>query len=125
MPALWRWEEQSICIDLRFPSFKETTRFIQKVFELAEKHNARDTTVRTEVIEELKKVTPRRSQFQPGDEIPERSLVYRWAKKYAFNDFGTYSKHFDVSRYEDPDTFAIGTPAEDGNQTSDLPIISN
>lgn len=93
--------------------------------ELAEKHNARDTTVRTEVIEELKKVTPRRSQFQPGDEIPERSLVYRWAKKYAFNDFGTYSKHFDVSRYEDPDTFAIGTPAEDGNQTSDLPIISN
>jgi len=93
--------------------------------ELAEKHNARDTTVRTEVIEELKKVTPRRSQFQPGDEIPERSLVYRWAKKYAFNDFGTYSKHFDVSRYEDPDTFAIATPAEDGNQTSDLPIISN
>ena len=71
--------------------------------ELAEKHNARDTTVRTEVIDELKKVTPRRSQFQPGDEIPERSFVYRWAKKYAFNDFGTYSKHFDVSRYEDPD----------------------
>ena len=39
LPALWRWEEQSICIDLRFPSFKENTRFIQKVFELAEKHN--------------------------------------------------------------------------------------
>ena len=65
--------------------------------ELAEKHGARDTTVRGEVIKELENVTPRRSQFQPGDEIPERSFVYRWAKKYAFNDFGTYTKHFDTA----------------------------
>lgn len=93
--------------------------------ELAEKHNARDTTVRTEVIDELKKVTPRRSQFQPGDEIPERSFVYRWAKKYAFNDFGTYSKHFDVSRYEDPDAAVAGGAVDAGNNHSDLPIISN
>lgn len=93
--------------------------------ELAEKHNARDTTVRTEVIEELKKVTPRRSQFQPGDEIPERSLVYRWAKKYAFNDFGTYSKHFDVSRYDDPDASGATAVVDVGQKQSDLPIISN
>jgi hypothetical protein len=93
--------------------------------ELAEKHNARDTTVRTEVIEELKKVTPRRSQFQPGDEIPERSLVYRWAKKYAFNDFGTYSKHFDVSRYDDPDASGATAAVDVGQKQSDLPIISN
>lgn len=71
--------------------------------DLAEKYSARDTTARKQVIEELKKVTPRRSQFQPGDEIPERSLVYRWAKKYAFNDFGTYSQHFEISNYQDPD----------------------
>jgi MoaA/NifB/PqqE/SkfB family radical SAM enzyme len=71
--------------------------------ELAEKHGARDTTARHQVMEELKAVTPRRSQYQPGDEIPERSLVYRWAKKYAFNDFGTYGRHFDASRYRDPD----------------------
>lgn len=71
--------------------------------ELAEKHGARDTTARGGVIEELKRVSPRRSQYQPGDEIPERSFVYRWAKKYAFNDFGTYAKHFDPQQYRDPD----------------------
>ena len=93
--------------------------------ELAQKHDARDTTARSEVIEELKKVTPRRSQFQPGDEIPERSLVYSWAKKYAFNDFGTYSKHFDVSRYEDPDAEGAAGPMEVTQPDSDLPIIRN
>ncbi|MDE0865257.1 MAG: radical SAM protein [Rubripirellula sp.] len=92
--------------------------------ELAEKHNARDTTARSEVIEELKKVIPRRSQFQPGDEIPERSLVYRWAKKYAFNDFGAYSKHFDVSRYKDPDAEGVAEPIKVKQPISDLPIIS-
>ena len=71
--------------------------------QLAEKHGARDTTARGGVLEELRQVTPRRSQFQPGDEIPERSFVYRWAKKYAFNDFGTYARHFDAASYRDPD----------------------
>lgn len=70
--------------------------------DLAAKHEARDTTARGGVIEELKAVSPRRSQYQPGDEIPERNFVYRWAKKYAFNDFGTYAKHFDPSSYCDP-----------------------
>lgn len=74
------------------------------LIELAEKHGARDTTARSSVIEELENVVPRRSQYQPGDEIPERSFVYRWAKKYAFNDFGTYSRHFDAAKYADPDS---------------------
>lgn len=88
--------------------------------DLAEKHGARDTTARGNVISELQNVTPRRSQFQPGDEIPERSFVYRWAKKYAFNDFGTYSKHFDVARYADPDT----EPAAQAERPkSDLPVL--
>ncbi len=87
------------------------------LIELAEKHGARDTTVRSSVLEELRQIQPRRSQFQPGDEIPERSLVYRWAKKYAFNDFGTYSKHFDVNRYQDPDQAA-------SQASRDLPILS-
>ena len=92
------------------------------LIELAEKHGARDTTVRASVIEELKNVTPRRSQFQPGDEIPERSFVYRWAKKYAFNDFGTYSQHFDVARYQDPDN---GPPRQQAEQPeSDLPVLT-
>ena len=71
--------------------------------QLAEKHSARDTTVRKKVIDELVQITPRRSQYQPGVEIPERSLAYRWAKKYAFNDFGTYTKHFDGDKYRDPE----------------------
>lgn len=94
--------------------------------DLAEKHGARDTTARGEVIDELKKVTPRRSQFQPGDEIPERSLVYRWAKRYAFNDFGTYSKHFQNANYRDPDQLVNDLP--DSNHSvmakSDLPVVT-
>ncbi|MCC9604188.1 radical SAM protein [Stieleria sp. JC731] len=86
------------------------------LIELAEKHGARDTTIRNEVMRELDHVTPRRSQFQPGDEIPERSFVYRWAKKYAFNDFGTYTRHFDVSKYQDPDRM----PAKNG---SDVQVV--
>ncbi|NND97941.1 MAG: radical SAM protein [Pirellulaceae bacterium] len=73
------------------------------LIELAQKHNARDTTVRGAVIKELENVSPRRSQYQPGDEIPERSFVYRWAKKYAFNDFGTYTRNFESANYRDPD----------------------
>jgi MoaA/NifB/PqqE/SkfB family radical SAM enzyme len=96
------------------------------LIELAEKHGARDTTVRSSVIEELKRVTPRRSQYQPGDEIPERSFVYRWAKKYAFNDFGAYARQFEVSRYQDPDAIGGGTreTAAAADRRRDLPIVS-
>lgn len=83
--------------------------------ELAKKHNARDTTVRGSVIDELQAVSPRRSQYQPGDEIPERNFIYRWAKKYAFNDFGAYAKHFDASRYQDPDQNISGPEGATGD----------
>ncbi|MEO1529407.1 MAG: radical SAM protein [Planctomycetota bacterium] len=89
--------------------------------ELAEKHGARDTTVRGAVIDELNNVTPRRSQYQPGDEIPERNFIYRWAKKYAFNDFGTYGRHFDVTKYQDPDNVEAA-PEQDSEST--LPIVT-
>ncbi|MDA8697948.1 radical SAM protein [Rhodopirellula sp.] len=94
--------------------------------ELADKHGARDTTARGGVIEELRKVTPRRSQYQPGDEIPERSLVYRWAKRYAFNDFGTYGRHFDPSNYRDPDRDAVGSMdrVTDGLSSKSLPVVT-
>lgn len=87
--------------------------------ELAEKHGARDTTARGTVIDELKQVSPRRSQYQPGDEIPERSFVYRWAKKYAFNDFGTYAARFDAAKYRDPDK---DLPKSDRPKT-ELPVL--
>lgn len=103
------------------------------LLQIAEKHGARDTTARGHVIEELKNVTPRRSQFQPGDEIPERSFVYRWAKRYAFNDFGTYGRHFDVANYRDPDATSDdrcdsigGQHASDAShaESGGLPIVS-
>ena len=88
------------------------------LIDLAQKHGARDTTVRGGVLDELRNITPRRSQYQPGDEIPERNFIYRWAKKYAFNDFGAYGQHFDATAYVDPD--AGGTAAV--NRTS-LPVV--
>jgi hypothetical protein len=92
--------------------------------QIAEKHGARDTTARGGVLEELKQVTPRRSQFQPGDEIPERSFVYRWAKRYAFNDFGTYSRHFDVANYRDPDAVKESVDDSLGGLEQQQPVKS-
>ena len=37
-------------------------------------------------------MTPRFSQWLPGEEIPEQHWMYRWAKKFWFNDFGAYAK---------------------------------
>jgi MoaA/NifB/PqqE/SkfB family radical SAM enzyme len=57
---------------------------------LVEKHGARDTTVRGTALEELEAMQPRHSQYLPGEEIPEKHWMYRWAKKFWFNDFGAY-----------------------------------
>ena len=57
---------------------------------LVEKHHARDTTLRGTALAELDAMEPRGSQSMPGQEIPERSAMYRLAKKYWFNDFGAY-----------------------------------
>jgi hypothetical protein len=35
-------------------------------------------------------MTVRTSQYNPGNEIPEKNLLYRLAKRYWFNDFGVY-----------------------------------
>ncbi|MFG0261395.1 MAG: radical SAM protein [Novipirellula sp. JB048] len=94
------------------------------LIQLAEKHGARDTTARVKVIDELKAVTPRRSQYQPGDEIPERSFVYRWAKKYAFNDFGTYRRHFDTRSYRDPEHPTADRASADARSKNELPILN-
>ncbi|MEO1990610.1 MAG: radical SAM protein [Pirellulales bacterium] len=64
----------------------------QLVLEIADRHNARDTTQRGTARQELLAMTPRSSQDLPGKEIPEKHWMYRFAKRYWFNDFGTYSK---------------------------------
>ncbi|MCS1410123.1 MAG: Sporulation killing factor maturation protein SkfB [Verrucomicrobia subdivision 3 bacterium] len=60
------------------------------VKSLVEKHGARDTTVRGTAMEELKAMQPRFSQWLPGEEIPEKHWMYRWAKRFWFNDFDAY-----------------------------------
>jgi MoaA/NifB/PqqE/SkfB family radical SAM enzyme len=60
------------------------------VKELVQKHGARDTTMRGTAMAELDAMTPRFSQWLPGEEIPEKHWMYRWAKKWWFNDFGAY-----------------------------------
>ena len=59
--------------------------------ELAEKHAARDTTVRQTAYPELEALSPRPSQYDPAQEIPEKSLAYKLVKKYWFSDFGAYA----------------------------------
>jgi MoaA/NifB/PqqE/SkfB family radical SAM enzyme len=59
--------------------------------DLVEKHGARDTTARKSALAELESMEPRPSQYAPGQEIPEKSWFYRFAKKHFFNDFGAYA----------------------------------
>lgn len=60
------------------------------VAELARKHQARDSTARGTVLAELTGMPPGFSQWLPGQELPEKHWMYRWAKKLWFNDFGAY-----------------------------------
>ena len=62
------------------------------VKNLVVKHNARDTTLRGTAMAELDAMTPRFSQWLPGEEVPEKHWMYRLAKKYWFSDFGAYQK---------------------------------
>ena len=62
------------------------------VKELVVKHGARDTTMRGTAMAELDAMTPRFSQWLPGQEIPEQHWMYRWSKKYWFNDFNAYAE---------------------------------
>ncbi len=62
------------------------------VRQLVVKHGARDTTVRGTAMAELDAMTPRFSQWLPGEEVPEKHWMYRLSKKYWFYDFGAYRK---------------------------------
>lgn len=58
--------------------------------KLALKHGAKDSTVRGTALEELEALSVRTSQYNPGEEIPEKNWLYRLAKRFWFNDFGAY-----------------------------------
>ncbi len=73
------------------------------LIQLAKRHGAKDTTQRQTVMAELSATVPRRSQYVPGNEIPERSWAYRLAKWIAFHDYGTYTRHFSPKNWSDPE----------------------
>ena len=58
--------------------------------ELTVLHNAKDTTARQTAAAELLAMTPRPSQYNATQEVPEKSWAYRFAKRHFFNDFGAY-----------------------------------
>jgi MoaA/NifB/PqqE/SkfB family radical SAM enzyme len=61
--------------------------------QLVEKHGAKDATVRGTALAELEAMEVRTSQYNPGNEVPEKNWLYRLAKRYWFNDFGAYRGH--------------------------------
>jgi MoaA/NifB/PqqE/SkfB family radical SAM enzyme len=69
--------------------------------QLVERHAARDATARGTALEELGVMKVRRSQYDPGREVPEKNWLYRLAKRICFNDFGVYAGH-DHSRTAAP-----------------------
>jgi MoaA/NifB/PqqE/SkfB family radical SAM enzyme len=72
---------------------------------LVEKHAARDGTVRGTALAELEAMQTRTSQYNPGQEVPEKNLMYRLAKRFWFSDFGLYQGH-DHSRSAAPGVLA-------------------
>lgn len=61
------------------------------VQELVTRHGAKDTTQRQTAMAELARLESRPSQHHPGQEVPEDSWMYRFAKKHWFFGFGAYS----------------------------------
>ncbi len=79
---------------------------------LVEKHSAPDSTARKTALDELGRMSVRTSQYSPGNEVPEKNLLYRIAKRFLFNDFGVYEGH-DHSRTAAPGILAT-PPAKAG-----------
>jgi hypothetical protein len=90
------------------------------VKELVLKHGARDTTLRGTAMAELESMTPRFSQWLPGEEVPERHWMYRLSKRYWFSDFGAYrqvahnaeekARQLQTQRSHPPDRTAAAQP---------------
>ena len=65
-------------------------------------HGAKDTTVRQTSFDELRTMRSRASQFNPGNEVPEKNWIYRIFKRLYFNDYGAYTQYFRRDDWQDP-----------------------
>lgn len=77
--------------------------------ELVQKHAAKDGTARGTALAELRQMKSRTSQYNPDNAVPEKSWLYRLAKRFCFNDFGVYTG-YDHSRTAAP--FVVGNGAK-------------
>ena len=59
--------------------------------EVVQRNGSRDTTARGTARAELDAQPHLNSQHDPGNEIPEKHWMYRFAKKHWFFGFGAYS----------------------------------
>ena len=89
--------ESSFLKDFREATARETRGCVMLerpdlVEELVKKHAAGDGTIRQTAMQELQAMKPRHSQWLPGDEIPEKHWMYRWAKRFFYTDFGAYNR---------------------------------
>ena len=84
------------CIALERPDLIEA---------LVNSHGAHDSTARKTAMDELRAAAVYPSQYNPDLEpVPEKSWAYRWAKKFAFHDYGAYREHFKQENWVDPRT---------------------
>lgn len=90
--------------------------------ELVEKHEAPDGTARKTALAELGQMQVRTSQYNPGNEIREKSWLYRFVKKRWFNDFGVYNGH-DHSQTAAPSLVAQVTPASGNGNGEAVPEL--
>lgn len=92
------------------------------VKQLVIKHGARDTTVRGTAMAELEAITPRFSQWLPGEEVPEQHWMYRWSKKYWFSDFGAYQhvRHDAAAKARELQTSLHAPAAPGGRRPEEL-----
>ena len=58
--------------------------------------------MRQTAFEELRTMRSRASQFNPGNEVPEKNWIYRLFKRLWFNDYGAYAEHFRRDEWQDP-----------------------
>ena len=78
---------------------------------LVEEHHAQDATARKTALAELQALQPRTSQYHPGEEIPEKSWVYRFVKRRWFNDFGVYDGYNRHHAQNSAPALLAGTPS--------------
>ncbi|MCY1635236.1 radical SAM protein [Marinifilum sp. D737] len=62
----------------------------EQLHTMLKEADAYDSSKRSKAFEELQKMKPCAGHHIPGREIPEKSWVYRFAKKYSFFGFGAY-----------------------------------